>query len=474
MITGKHLIEWGYQPRKWFGEAIVAANAAQAAGRSYAGIKAVIDEIQLAREPVEIPLRTNTIPFHVFLDAENQAEQENKDAVIRHLDVLMRLPNVRDGAIMPDACPSGSAPGTIPVGGVVASTDIHPGMHSSDVCCSMAISVFKRHDDPKKLLDAVMAVTHFGPGGRSTPVEFPKGSKLGYELISNPFLNDEKTLLAARHQFATQGDGNHFAFVGRMKSSGDLALVTHHGSRGVGAFLYKKGLLAAQRHTAIIAPRVPKHNAWIDADSRAGDDYWSALQIVRRWTRESHYALHDLAAQMIGNRVKHRFWNEHNFVFQRSDGLFHHAKGATPSFTGFSDDDIGVTLIPMNCSQPILIAKHNNAAGVKGFAPHGAGRNYSRTQHLNMHDENDAQTAPHAALSLELAELQERGLDIRSFCGVPDLSELPSAYKNAAAVKAQIEKYALAEIVDEVLPYGSVMAGDWQKDAPWRKKGEPK
>jgi len=50
--------------------------------------------------------------------------------------------------------------------------------------------------------------------------------------------------------------------------------------------------------------------------------------------------------------------------------------------------------------------------------------------------------------------------------GMPDSSELPSAYKNASAVKEQITEYGLADIVDE----GCIMAGDWQKDAPWRKK----
>ena len=30
--------------------------------------------------------------------------------------------------------------------------------------------------------------------------------------------------------------------------------------------------------------------------------------------------------------------------------------------------------------------------------------------------------------------------------------------------------YPTADIVDEVIPYGCIMAGDWQKDAPWRKK----
>jgi|GEM_PF-3920118 len=32
------------------------------------------------------------------------------------------------------------------------------------------------------------------------------------------------------------------------------------------------------------------------------------------------------------------------------------------------------------------------------------------------------------------------------------------------------EHYGLAEVVDEVIPYGSIMAGDWQQNAPWRKK----
>ena len=32
-------------------------------------------------------------------------------------------------------------------------------------------------------------------------------------------------------------------------------------------------------------------------------------------------------------RVEERFWNEHNFVFRKSNGLFYHAKGATRAFS---------------------------------------------------------------------------------------------------------------------------------------------
>lgn len=37
---------------------------------------------------------------------------------------------------------------------------------------------------------------------------------------------------------------------------------------------------------------------------------------------------------------------------------------------------------------------------------------------------------------------------------------MPSSYKPAAAVAAQIESFGLAEIVDWIDPYGCIMAGD--------------
>jgi hypothetical protein len=62
------------------------------------------------------------------------------------------------------------------------------------------------------------------------------------------------------------------------------------------------------------------------------------------------------------------------------------------------------------------------------------------------------------------------GLDIRFFSNNIDISELPSAYKNAQNVRSQIEEFGLCEVIDEVLPYGCIMAGDVQKNAPWKKK----
>jgi hypothetical protein len=65
---------------------------------------------------------------------------------------------------------------------------------------------------------------------------------------------------------------------------------------------------------------------------------------------------------------------------------------------------------------------------------------------------------------------QTRGIDARFFCGVPDVSELPAAYKSAAIVRRQIADYGLAEVVDTIMPIGCIMAGNWQSEAPWRKR----
>jgi RNA-splicing ligase RtcB len=114
----------------------------------------------------------------------------------------------------------------------------------------------------------------------------------------------------------------------------------------------------------------------------------------------------------------------------------------------------------MNMAEPILITRGLDAAHGLGFAPHGAGRNFSRTAYLKA---NAGKT------DAEMIAEQAPGIDVRYFCGVPDVSELPLAYKSAKSVVAQIERHGLAEISDRIDPIGNIMAGDWQKDAPWRK-----
>jgi len=458
MITGRTLIEWGYRPGPWFAEALRAASAAEAQGKSPDEIRRLV-EAMAPRPPAQQRLRPpGELAHRLNIRAEDAEEEANVAMVERHMAELMRVPTLVAGAVMPDACPAGSAPGTIPVGGVVAAKDaIHPGMHSADICCSLAVSLFDRAADPTAILDAGMRLSHFGGGGRPAASQVPPDEAVMAPIEANPFLAN--VTAAAREHFATQGDGNHFFFVGRA-DTGEVALVTHHGSRKPGAMLYKAGLAVAERFRREISPETPPHNAWIPAETAEGRDYWDALQAIRGWTKANHFAIHDRVAAALGLKVADRFWNEHNFVFRKSDGLYYHAKGATPAWRGFAADDSGLVLIPLNMAEPILIVRGRDADNGLGFAPHGAGRNFSRTAFLRRHAGLTAQ---------ELVAQQTKGIDARFFCGVPDLSELPGAYKNAATVRRQIAEYGLADMVASIEPIGCIMAGDWQRDAPWRK-----
>ena len=457
-ITFNLLGDLGYVPAAWWKTAVN-----DAANREFADETQARAFIDVYAPPPALPLRApGSIAWSANIEAEDELERDNIAAVSRHMDELMRLPTVVAGAIMPDACPSDHRPGSIPVGGVATTKEaIHPGMHSADICCSMAVTIFAPGANPTAILDAGMKLSHFGPGGRPRGAQVRPAATLMEAFENNLFLKPLISV-AMDHQ-ATQGDGNHFFYVGRVRSTDRVALVTHHGSRGPGGKLYTAGMQVAEKFRRRLSPETPPHNAWIPSESSAGESYWEALQLIRSWTKGNHYAIHDLVASSLGLGIEDRFWNEHNFVFRKTDGLFYHAKGATPAYEGFAGDTNGLTLIPLNMAEPILITRGRDAANGLGFAPHGAGRNFSRTAFLREHAGKS---------ETDMIAEQAPGIDVRYFSGRADISELPGAYKNAASLRRQIDKFGLADVVDLIDPVGNIMAGDWQRDAPWRKKRE--
>ncbi|MEL6391800.1 MAG: RtcB family protein [Bacteroidota bacterium] len=429
--TGHDLIEAGYRPGPWFRSVLQGLNS----GR-----------ISWAEIPLHAPPPKETLALqepcdqHYFLSARTEEEMLNLKSVQTTTAELARVPTMRGLAIMPDACPAGPI-GTIPVGGVAkAENAVHPGMHSADICCSMFRTEL-RTEQAKPVLDAIHSATHFGPGGRPEYSKLPK--ELKQRILANPYTHNH--LQCAQMDLGTQGDGNHFAFVGHSDQSGLVSLVTHHGSRGFGARVYKEGLQVAERYRQDICPEVRKGNAWIPMDTEDGKLYWEALAIVRDWTRLNHQVLHEATLSRTGLEIEDRHWNEHNFVFERN-GFYYHGKGATPMWN-YAPQDPWVSqrrIVPLNMAEPILIMEGGRSEAMD-FAPHGAGRNRSRTQHIK---------SGRADLARETAKI-----DARFFSGIPDLSELPSAYKDAKTIESEIGQFGLGLIVERILPYGSIMAG---------------
>ncbi len=439
----------------------------------------------------KLRLKAHPGPLAAAITATSPLEAQNIGAVRRSMEELLRVPVIQRGALMPDACPTSPAFASIPVGGAIAAENaIIPGAHSEDVCCSMYASFYHTDSPIATQLDLLMASTRFGPGGRKEEDWIPH-PVLHEDVWENPYLQGLERH-AAMH-LGDQGDGNHFASIGRatftpdqiqaLHRAGhqDLAkaltpagptapvmwhvLVTHHGSRGLGAHLFKRGQKAAEKQTAKIAAGIPLTACWLDATSPEGLAYWEALQYVGRWTRANHQCIHRSFLTKLGSTSAAAMGNGHNFVWKRGT-TYYHGKGATPAWP----DEAGrpqLGLIPLHMAAPILLVLGRDNAEFLSFAPHGAGRNLSRRAATKPFRQEDGTI--NARLLQKLVREQTPGLDIRWWHGKADLSETPLAYKSAPQVKAQIEHFDLAEIITEIQPLGCLMAGDggprpWARD----------
>jgi len=476
-LKARDLIAAGWPEGPRLGTALRRGRELEASGLTRDAVLAQLAS-ELPKLPVLAALRSAPASFAEAIRPEGPAELANVAKARAKMQELLAVPVIRRGALMPDTCPAGNEPATIPVGGAIeVENALIPGAHSADICCSMFCTFFESTHPTAFMLDQLQAVTHFGPGGR------PRGQQHQAAVLDEPIW-DNRFLSGLRSRaqdfLGTQGDGNHFASVGRIAFSpgqiralesagyGELArqlsrgpgefsvLVTHHGSRGLGADVYKRGQIAARAFCAANARDIPDAAVWLPADSAVGADYWEALQYVSRWTRANHEVVHESFLRRLGLRASAQVGNEHNFVWRRGD-TYLHGKGATPAWKDAEGRPL-LGLIPLNMAREILLVLGGGNDTYLSFAPHGAGRNLSRTALMRPYRNEDGETDP-AQIRQLLADLTP-GLDIRWFTGTPDLSESPLGYKDASAVKAQIGEFGLAQVVGEVQPRGCLMAGE--------------
>ena len=492
-INGNTLKEWGWPPGPAFKQALEQARALEAEGLTPDAIRA-----QLAPElEAQTTFLERGAPeparLGIAMEVESDDERANLEKVRAQMLGMTTIPVVERAAILPDACPTGEGEAAITVGGAVAVRDaIIPAAHSADICCSMYCSFFPAAEHTAgHMLDRLRESTRFGIGGRQ-PHEQIVHPVLEEKVWRNPFLSQLEPV--AKAHLGDQGDGNHFAFIGTLRLSTEEraawieagygewmaalqeestyhALVTHHGSRALGAQVYKRGLHAAVAATKRVAHDIPSSAAWLDAESDAGRDYWEALQYVARWTRANHEVIHAGFLRRVGlTGPALAFGNEHNFVWRRSDGLYYHGKGATPAWSG-ADGRPLPGLIPLNMASPILLCLGAGNEDFLGFAPHGAGRNISRTA-LRKRFQTKGGKPDHNRIAGAIAEAT-KGIDVRWWYDRADLSETPMGYKNAEAITAQIDRFRLGKVCGRIEPLGCIMAGD-PGSAPWKaRKKEP-
>lgn len=249
------------------------------------------------------------------------------------------------------------------------------------------------------------------------------------------------------------GHGETFA---RLKQDQRYhVLITHYGLRGLGARVHQRGLEAAITQTKKLAKAVPEAVAWLSMETPQGQAYWEALQYLSRWTYANHRLIHECLLARLEVDTLANFGNEDNFVWPRGK-LFLHGKGATPAWCDDQNRPL-LGLIPLNMASPVLLVLGGNQSDYLSFAPHGAGRNLSRRRVLKQFRQKDGsfdEDAMARSMSKAIGDV-----DVRWFLGKPDLSESPFGYKPAETVRAQIKQFQLADLVAEIHPLGSIMAG---------------
>lgn len=347
---------------------------------------------------------------------------ENIDpSALHQMHIAMKLPITKAGALMPDAHLGYG----LPIGGVLATKNaVIPYGVGVDIGCRMSLSILPITEKELK-----SKTEEFG-------YILQKHTRFGNKEVFKDVADHEiferaifkeigvvKTLRdRAYQQMGTSGGGNHFVEFGLLNiaqfnealsiAPGNyMALLTHSGSRGLGANI--AGYYTKLARKICVLPKEAQHLAWLDLDTEAGQEYWLAMNLAGDYASACHHDIHRRITRALNVRTLATVENHHNFAWKEKwvDGseVIVHRKGATPAAKG----DIG--FIPGSMTQPgfIVMGRGNNKS--INSASHGAGRLFSRTQaKMNI--------TPSAMKK----ELQIHGVTL--FGG--DVDEAPMAYKN--------------------------------------------
>lgn len=400
----------------------------------------------LDRPPVSFAERDEPAPWKSWgVDLEPES--------VNQMARACRLPVAAAGALMPDAHVGYG----LPIGGVLATRNaVVPYTVGVDIACRMRMSVldlppsmFEIDHERARLEDAIEKETRFGVGAAFQRKR--EHGVLDSDWSVSPVTAQNKDKAWA--QLGTSGSGNHFVEFGVLTitdedvarraeagaaASADsgfgsgwrfdlpagryLALLSHSGSRGTGAAVcdhYSK--LAMKRRPVL--PKELAYLAWLDLDSEAGREYWSAMNLMGEYAAANHECIHRHVLRALGAEAVAYVENHHNFAWRETheingvrEEVIVHRKGATPAGAGV----LGV--IPGSMATPGFVVVGRGSRDALDSASHGAGRVMSR-----------AKAKQAFAWGNVRRELAAAGVRVLS----AGLDEAPGVYKDIHRVMAQ-------------------------------------
>ena len=228
----------------------------------------------------------------------------------KQMSIAMSLPVCVQGALMPDAHTGYG----LPIGGVLATQNaVIPYAVGVDIGCRMALSIFDENEkfinrNTFQLKQALRNYTHFGMDGA---LEF----KQEHAVLDHPMFQETAFLqrlhAKAVRQIGTSGGGNHFVEFGEIElkennslnipSGKYLALLSHSGSRGLGANI-------AQHYTKIAMdtcklPNEAKSLAWLDLNTQAGQEYWLSMNLAGDYASACHHVILGKKLYKMGKKL---------------------------------------------------------------------------------------------------------------------------------------------------------------------------
>jgi tRNA-splicing ligase RtcB len=263
-------------------------------------------------------------------------------------------------------------------------------------------------------------------------VSFDKYNRREHQVMDDPDWNATRLLVHLKDkgaaQLGTSGSGNHFVDAGMLKvdergamllgiePGNYLAIMTHSGSRGVGANIADHYSKLAQKLTKL--PDKLRHLAWLPLDTEPGQEYWTSMNLAGKFASACHHTIHRAIAKRLGSKPLAQVENHHNFAWEEMwEGrkVYVHRKGATPAHKGV------LGIIPGSQGHNSYIVQGLGSERSINSASHGAGRVMSRKQAIQTIPKKDRDVW-----------LRERGVELLG----SGMDEAPQVYKDIGEVLA--------------------------------------
>ncbi|GAA4773805.1 MULTISPECIES: RtcB family protein [Flavobacterium] len=406
--------------------------------------------IEKANQKPEDFISLNQTPNDYTLFGTDHIEEGAK----KQMEVAMKLPVTVAGALMPDAHQGYG----LPIGGVLATNNaIIPYGVGVDIGCRMALSVYDipelfYYENEDKFKRELIAHSKFGAGhgfhGQYKSDHEVLGRK---EFDEHLFIKNLKN--KAWSQLGSSGGGNHFVEFGIMEFMEDdaalnilkgkyVALLTHSGSRGLGATI--AGHYTKMAKQVCKLPYEAQNLAYLDLNSELGQEYWIAMNLAGDYASACHEIIHDKMEKALGATVLAKVENHHNFAWKEvwnGEEVIVHRKGATPAGKGV------MGIIPGSMTAPGFLVRGKGEEQAINSASHGAGRQMSRTQAIKNITKNEMQTI-----------LKDHGVTLIG----AGLDEAPMAYKDINLVMESQKE--LVDVVAKFTPKMVRMADDGSRE----------